>query len=318
MTTILVDAWRTVVPPADDKHGPLAPLLLALTVVTGLVDAFSYLVLGQVFVANMTGNVVFLAFALAGAGRFSILASLVAVVSFSLGALIGGRFISRAGAHRGRLLTQATALEAALLAGAVIVTAALHGPESGPGRHLLILLLALAMGLQNATARGLAVPDLTTTVLTLTITGISADARLVGGAGSRMAPPANRPRPSTPPLASTRRLARCGPPRAPGPRSRPALLGIGSASLPRLLRITPRKPLHAGITEVAVAVTPALAFDWRALRHILTAWKISARPPRTGRESAWIAARDAVRTLPSGSDLAMMQGYAVPSGAILS
>jgi uncharacterized membrane protein YoaK (UPF0700 family) len=90
-----------VLPPADDRHGPLAPLLLALTVVTGLVDAFSHLVLGQVFVANMTGNVV-LAFALAGAGSFSILASLVAVVSFALGALIGGRFISRAGAHRGR------------------------------------------------------------------------------------------------------------------------------------------------------------------------------------------------------------------------
>jgi uncharacterized membrane protein YoaK (UPF0700 family) len=158
MSTILVDAWRTVVPPADDEHGPLAPLLLALTVVTGLVDAFSYLVLGQVFVANMTGNVVFLGFALAGAGRFSILASLVALDSFSLGALIGGRLISHTDAQRGRLLTQATALEAALLAGAVILTAALPTPEGGPGRHLLILLLGLAMGLQNATARGLAVP----------------------------------------------------------------------------------------------------------------------------------------------------------------
>ena len=160
MSTILVDAWRTVVPPPGDRHGLLAPLLLALTVVTGLVDAFSYLVLGQVFVANMTGNVVFLAFALAGAGRFSILASLVALASFSLGALIGGGVISR--------------------------TAALHSPESGPGRHILILLLAVAMGLQNATARKLAVPDLTTTVLTLTITGIAADSRLAGGAGSRV------------------------------------------------------------------------------------------------------------------------------------
>ncbi len=47
-----------MVPAAGDPHGPLPPLLLALTVVTGLVDAFSYLVLGQVFVANMTGNVV--------------------------------------------------------------------------------------------------------------------------------------------------------------------------------------------------------------------------------------------------------------------
>src|SRR5687768_2511195 len=67
-----------MVPAADDPHGPLPLLLLALTVVTGLVDAFSYLVLGHVFVANMTGNVVFLGFALAGAKGFSISASLLA------------------------------------------------------------------------------------------------------------------------------------------------------------------------------------------------------------------------------------------------
>jgi uncharacterized membrane protein YoaK (UPF0700 family) len=45
--------------------------------------------------------------------------------------------------------------------------------------------LGLAMGLQNATARKLAVPDLTTTVLTLTIVGIPADSRIAGGSGSK-------------------------------------------------------------------------------------------------------------------------------------
>ena len=63
--------------------------------VTGLVDAFSYLVLGHVFVANMTGNVVFLGFALVGAPGFSIGASAVALVSFWLGALAGGRIGAR-------------------------------------------------------------------------------------------------------------------------------------------------------------------------------------------------------------------------------
>jgi len=66
---------------ADRAHGPLPLLLVCLTVVTGLVDAFSYLTLGQVFVANMTGNVVFLGFALAGAGGISITASLLAVMA---------------------------------------------------------------------------------------------------------------------------------------------------------------------------------------------------------------------------------------------
>src|SRR6266536_5269324 len=52
----LREAWRTMAPAADDPHHPLPPLLLGLTVVTGLVDAFSYLVLGHVFVANMTAT----------------------------------------------------------------------------------------------------------------------------------------------------------------------------------------------------------------------------------------------------------------------
>ena len=67
-----------------------------MTLVTGLVDAFSYLALGHVFVANMTGNVVFLGFAVAGADGFSILASLVAGASFLMGLdrLARGKLVS--------------------------------------------------------------------------------------------------------------------------------------------------------------------------------------------------------------------------------
>jgi Protein of unknown function (DUF1275) len=101
MTTFFTEVRQTLVPRGEVKHGPLPPLLVAMTLVTGLVDAFSYLVLGHVFVANMTGNVVFLAFALAGASGFSILASLVALCSFVLGSLGGGLLGSRLGEHRG-------------------------------------------------------------------------------------------------------------------------------------------------------------------------------------------------------------------------
>ena len=41
------------------------------------------------------------------------------------------------------------------------------------------------MGVQNSSVRRLAVPDLTTTVLTLTVTGIGADSALGGGKGSK-------------------------------------------------------------------------------------------------------------------------------------
>ena len=71
-------------------QGLLPSLLLVLTVVTGVVDAVSILRLGRVFVANMTGNVVFSAFALVGAPGFSLSASLAALAGFLVGALGGG------------------------------------------------------------------------------------------------------------------------------------------------------------------------------------------------------------------------------------
>jgi uncharacterized membrane protein YoaK (UPF0700 family) len=175
---------ETFRPPAGAKHGPLPPLLVGMTLVTGLVDAFSYLVLGHVFVANMTGNVVFLGFALAGASGFSIVASLVALAAFWLGALIGGRIGLRVAGHRGRHLATTASLQSALLAVAVVLAALSGYPASAGYRYALIVALAVAMGAQNATARKLAVPDLTTTVLTMTITGSAADSTIAGGSGS--------------------------------------------------------------------------------------------------------------------------------------
>src|ERR1019366_6074293 len=150
MNSVLTDAWRTLVPAEGDKNGPLPPLLLALTVVTGLVDAFSYLVLGHVFVANMTGNVVFLAFALAGAAGFSLMASLAALGAFSLGALVGGRLSGVVSHHRGRLLVAVTALQVVLVAGSAVIVVAVHNPGVGSARYILIVVLSLSMGAQNA------------------------------------------------------------------------------------------------------------------------------------------------------------------------
>jgi len=165
----------------DERHGPLPTLLLAFTMLTGLVDAISYLTLGHVFVANMTGNVVFLGFAIAGATDLSIPASLVAIGAFLGGALAGGRLASRAGDHRGRLLAIATYIEIALVGAALAVSLAAPRADDDIVRYSVIVLLALSMGLQNATARRLGVPDLTTTVLTLTLTGLAADSALAGG-----------------------------------------------------------------------------------------------------------------------------------------
>jgi uncharacterized membrane protein YoaK (UPF0700 family) len=151
--------------------------MLVLTVLTGVVDAVSILSLGRVFVANMTGNVVFIGFALAGAGGFSLSASLSALGGFLLGAGIGGVAVDRLGAHRGRLMTAVVGGELVLLLVALLV-AALAGARLGTGtKDGIAALMALAMGAQNAAVRQLKVFDLTTTVLTMTLTGIAADIR---------------------------------------------------------------------------------------------------------------------------------------------
>jgi uncharacterized membrane protein YoaK (UPF0700 family) len=183
--SLIDDVRQTLFPGRGAKYGLLPPLLVGMTVITGLVDAFSYLVLGHVFVANMTGNIVFLGFALVGVGGFSVVTSLVAVGAFVLGALGGGLFHWHLGTRVGRQLVVATGIQLLLLATALVLCAAVGGSVRGALRDGLVAVMAAALGIQNATARGLAVPDLTTTVLTLTITGIAADSHAAGGSGSR-------------------------------------------------------------------------------------------------------------------------------------
>jgi uncharacterized membrane protein YoaK (UPF0700 family) len=162
---------------ADEAHGPLPALMLVLTVLTGVVDAVSILSLGRVFVANMTGNVVFVGFALAGASGFSLAASLSALGGFLVGAAIGGLAVERLGSHRGRLVLVVTSAEFVLIL-AALLAAAVAGPHlSGGAKDGIAALAALAMGMQNAAVRRLHVFDLTTTVLTMTLTGIAADFR---------------------------------------------------------------------------------------------------------------------------------------------
>src|SRR3954465_11467415 len=151
--------------------------MLVLTVLTGVVDAVSILSLGRVFVANMTGNVVFVGFALAGASGFSLSASVSALAGFLVGAAVGGIAVERLGGHRGRLVVVVTGAELALVLTALLA-AAIVGPHlDTAARGGIAALLALAMGAQNAAVRQLKVFDLTTTVLTMTLTGIAADAR---------------------------------------------------------------------------------------------------------------------------------------------
>jgi uncharacterized membrane protein YoaK (UPF0700 family) len=160
--------------------------MLTLTAVTGLVDAVSYLRLGHVFVANMTGNVVFLGFSVDPRTGLSAAASIIAIAGFLLGALAGGRAAhALATATPGRWLVSAFTGEALILSVAAVLTGTGVLPFTGTGRFATIAVLAVALGVQNSTVRHLGAPDLTTTVLTLTLTGLTANSALVGGPGAR-------------------------------------------------------------------------------------------------------------------------------------
>src|ERR1700756_3011978 len=177
-----------VTSPTTDKITPYA--LLGMTAVTGVVDAVSFLSLGRVFTANMTGNIVFLAFATAQISGLSIARSLTALSAFLVGAILGGRVMTRASADSQiRFAAQALLLEVAFLFAASLCGIGFRGDllEDSFQPFALIALTALAMGTRNAAVRKLAIPDLTTTVLTLTITGIGADSSLAKGNNPRLA-----------------------------------------------------------------------------------------------------------------------------------
>ena len=163
----------------------LVRALLVQTAATGLIDAVSYLALGHVFTANMTGNIVFLAFAIAGAPGLSIPRSAVSLAAFLAGAVAGGRLAARRGTGpQARWVATAFSVEAVLLLSAALgASAATRAPLVAV--YGIILLTALAMGVRNATVRTIALPDLTTTVLTLTLTGLAADSALAGGTSPR-------------------------------------------------------------------------------------------------------------------------------------
>jgi uncharacterized membrane protein YoaK (UPF0700 family) len=159
-------------------HGDLLPVVLTvLTVVSGFIDGISYLGLGHVFTANMTGNVIILGFAAGGAPGFSLTASLVSLAAFLAGAVGAGRLeLAMRPRPRHQWVRTALIVKALLLAVATVIAFAVPAGAS----FVLIAVMALAMGL-----RKLAVPDMTTTVLTLTLTGLASDSSLAGGTNPR-------------------------------------------------------------------------------------------------------------------------------------
>jgi len=159
--------------------------LLLLTFATGLVDAISVLVLGHVFVANMTGNVVFLGFWFVPHSGVDMIAAILSFVSFLVGTVLGGRFARHFDYEVRVWLTAALGTEVVLLGVLAVLAGAGVVNYHDNGKLILIAGLAVTFGAQNAAARQFGVQELSTTVLTSTLVGIGVDSRLAGGTGER-------------------------------------------------------------------------------------------------------------------------------------
>jgi uncharacterized membrane protein YoaK (UPF0700 family) len=158
--------------------------MLLLTGVSGLVDATSYLQLGHVFVANMTGNIVFLGFALAGATGISLPNSAVAIASFLVGAFAAARLARRRERERAGLLRIVTAIQCVIVVLAIAFGLASR-PPNGVMAYAVVGLLAAAMGAQSATTSRLAIPGFNSTVvLTTMLSTLAAESRWAGGSGA--------------------------------------------------------------------------------------------------------------------------------------
>lgn len=162
--------------------------MLALTFSTGVIDAVGYLGFDRVFSGNMTGNVVLLGMGIAGADGLPVVRPALALAGFLLGAVIGGRVLGATPKSAWSLRTTITlALVAVGLLGSAVLAAIPGTPTHPVLGASTTTLLAVAMGLQAATARRLAVTDVTTVVVTSTIVGFAADSRLAGGSGEKWA-----------------------------------------------------------------------------------------------------------------------------------
>ena len=152
-------------------------LLLTLTAAAGSADAVSYLGLGRVFTANMTGNLVLLGVAIGQSQLAGSIRSVIAFAGFGLGVLIGVRLMTSAEPIDvwPRSVTLALVGELGLLVALVAGWELAGDRPTSLALNILIALSAGAMGMQTAAARRLAVVGVTTTFVTGMLTSLIAE-----------------------------------------------------------------------------------------------------------------------------------------------
>ncbi len=133
----VMDENRRACRAAGPQLPPRMPaLMVALTAVTGVVEAVSLLALGPAFTAMQTGNVLFLAFGAAGAGRLETLAPGISLAAFVVGVVTGSHLESVAEVRGRRWFVIGLVVEAGLILVAAAVGWGLTA-QYGPRPHAI-------------------------------------------------------------------------------------------------------------------------------------------------------------------------------------
>ncbi|MET8596052.1 YoaK family protein [Streptomyces althioticus] len=148
-------------PPSEVRR---AAAMTVLTVISGAVDAVSFLTLGKVFCALVTGNVLFLSFALAGEGDVPVERAATAVAAFAAGAALGALTLAGLAARGRPWFVAGLAGEGLLLVASGAVALGRHGLAEAVDHtdYVVIGGVALAMGLRASTALRMHVPGMPT------------------------------------------------------------------------------------------------------------------------------------------------------------
>jgi uncharacterized membrane protein YoaK (UPF0700 family) len=162
--------------------------LLLLTASTGVIDADSYLALDRVFTGNMTGNVLFIGFALAGVAGIPFVNNLLALLGFVVGSIVSGRIVGTGHPVGLPRVSAWLLLGGGVLAIAIATTWTLLGHLAQPILLILTFLLATVMGSQVSAVRPIGNSDVTTIVVTNTLANLARESRLAGGSHENWAP----------------------------------------------------------------------------------------------------------------------------------
>jgi uncharacterized membrane protein YoaK (UPF0700 family) len=162
--------------------------LLLLTVSTGVIDADSYLALDHVFTGNMTGNLLFIGFAIAGVKTIPFVNNSLALLGFVTGTIVGGRIVGRGHSKGFPRVSAWLLLAGGALAIGIGTTWTVLRTLDQPILLVLTFLLACVMGSQVSAVKPIGNSDVTTIVVTNTLANLARDSRLAGGKYEKWVP----------------------------------------------------------------------------------------------------------------------------------